>query len=115
MERLFAILGIVVFIAAAGRLGRRYGAICDRGAWRALLFGIVAARVGFVVRNWAAFAAEPVAIVQVWQGGFSPWAGLFAAAIALAVSLRRSPAFRPMELSVRCELVSAWRSLPGRS
>ncbi|ABQ70078.1 MULTISPECIES: TlpA disulfide reductase family protein [Sphingomonadales] len=95
LERLFAVLGIVAFMAAASWIGRRHGKDSDKAAWRALLVGLVAARAGFVGQNWSAFAVEPLSIFYVWQGGFFPLAGLAAAAISLVLSLRRSPALFP--------------------
>ncbi|ALC13722.1 MULTISPECIES: TlpA disulfide reductase family protein [Sphingomonadaceae] len=96
LERLFAVLGIIVFMAAANWIARRHGKDSDKAAWRALLVGLIAARLGFVAENWSAFALEPLSILYVWQGGFSPLIGLLAAAISLVLSLRRSPARLPM-------------------
>ena len=41
LERLFAVLGIVVFMATANWIGRRHGPDSDKAAWRALLVGLV--------------------------------------------------------------------------
>ena len=95
LERLFAALGIIGFLTAASWIGRRHGRSSEKAAWRALLVGLVAARAGFVGQNWSAFAVEPLSIFYVWQGGFSPLAGLAAAAISLVLSLSRSPALLP--------------------
>lgn len=97
-ERLLALLGILVFIGAAGLIGRRHGPDVEKAAWRALLAGLIAARIGFVARHWSAFAAEPLDVLAVWQGGFSPLVGLAAAAVVLVLSLRGSRALRPMGL-----------------
>ena len=123
LERLFAILGIIAFLAAANWIGRRRGVDCDTAAWRALLAGLVAARAGFVAQNWHAFAIEPATILYVWQGGFSPLPGLVTAAIVLGVSLRRSRALAPLTLvfagcvavtsgATAAALASAQRPLP---
>lgn len=100
LERLFAVLGIIAFMAAANWISRRHGNISDKAAWRALLVGLVAARMGFVGQNWSAFAVEPLSVFYVWQGGFSPLAGLAAAAISLVLSLRRSPALLPTGMAL---------------
>ena len=123
LERLFAILGIIAFMAAGNWIGRRRGVDCDTAAWRALLAGLVAARAGFVAQNWHAFAIEPATILYVWQGGFSPLPGLVTAAIVLGVSLRRSRALAPLTLvfagcvavtsgATAAALASAQRPLP---
>ncbi|QTH24826.1 TlpA family protein disulfide reductase (plasmid) [Rhizorhabdus wittichii] len=95
LERLFAVLGIIAFMAAASWIARRHGKDSDKAAWRALFLGLAAARLGFVAQNWSAFALEPLSIFYLWQGGFSPLAGLATAAISLVLSLRRSPALLP--------------------
>lgn len=95
LERLIAIVGIAIFIAAAGWIARRHEKKVERAAWRALLAGILAARLGFAAQNWPAFAAEPASILYAWQGGFSPLAGLAAAAIVLVLFLRQSAALLP--------------------
>lgn len=100
IERLIAVLGILAFITAAHWLGRKHGKGCENGAWRALIVGLIAARAGFVAQNWPAYAAEPLTVLYVWQGGFSPLIGLAGAAIVLALTLRRSPAILPMGIAL---------------
>lgn len=95
LERLFAVLGIIIFMIATGWIARKHGNKVDTAAWRALLVGLVASRMGFVTQNWPAFAREPLSVLYIWQGGFSPLAGLTVAAIFLVLSLRRSPALLP--------------------
>ena len=87
LERLFAVLGIMAFMAAASWIGRRHGKDSGKAAWRALLAGLIAARASFVAQNWSAFAFEPLSVLYVWQGGFSTPVGLLAAAISLVLSL----------------------------
>lgn len=99
LERLFAVLGIIVFLTAANWICRRHGKDSEKAAWRALLVGLLAARLGFAGQNWPAFAVEPLTILYVWQGGFSPLVGLTAAAITLGLSLRRTPALLPMGIA----------------
>jgi len=99
LERLFAVLGIIAFMAAASWIGRRHGNGSDKAAWRALVIGFIAARLGFVAQNWPAFASEPFSILYVWQGGFSPPAGLAPTAFILVLSLRRSRALLPMGIA----------------
>lgn len=99
LERLFAVLGIIAFMAAANRIGQNRGADSDKAAWRALIAGLVVARLGFVAQNWSAFAVERPSIFYVWQGGFSPLFGLAAAAVVLVMSLRRSRALLPLGIA----------------
>lgn len=107
LERLFAILGILLFMAAASWIDRRQGGGSEKAAWRALLVGVLAARLGFVAQNWPAFAVDPATILYVWQGGFSPFAGLSAAAIMLVLSLWTSRARLPMALAFAASAAAA--------
>lgn len=54
-------------------------------AWTAVLIGLAAARVGWVVANPQAYVARPWEAFYVWQGGFLAWAGV-AGGLAWAVA-----------------------------
>lgn len=100
LERLIAVLGIIIFMIAASWISRRHGKDSDKAAWYALLIGLAFARVGYVVQNWSSYALDPLNILYIWQGGFSPLIGLAAAAIALVLFLRKSSALLPMGLAL---------------
>lgn len=51
LERLIAVLGIIIFMIAASWISRRHGKDSDKAAWYALLIGLAFARVGYVVQN----------------------------------------------------------------
>ena len=87
-DRAIAVLLIIAFLGIAGVVAARMDRTADRASWWALAAGIVAARAGYVVGNWNAFAAEPAAILAVWQGGFSLAAGLVGAVAAIAFTMR---------------------------
>ncbi|MDZ4134796.1 MAG: TlpA disulfide reductase family protein [Paracoccaceae bacterium] len=70
-----------------------------------LVVGLIAARLGHVLGNWAGFAADPLRMFAVWQGGFSAQAGLVAALAFTAFAAGRGrgfagPAFGAMALSL---------------
>ena len=44
-----------------------------------LLVGVAAARLGFVLRWWPQYAAEPMAILRLGDGGYIGWVGVVAA------------------------------------
>lgn len=92
MDRVIALAAIWAFLGMGAFIGARTGTRAGRAAWIALTTGIVAARIGYVVDNWPAFAVEPWTIIALWQGGFALWPGVFAAAVALLVSLRSARA-----------------------
>ncbi|MCC2603607.1 TlpA disulfide reductase family protein [Sphingopyxis yananensis] len=91
-DRLLAVLFIWLFLALAARWGRgaeRQG--MEAAAWWALGVGIVAARLGYVAQNSAAFGAQPWTIFAVWQGGFSVgWGVAVAAAAVIFIGRRRA-------------------------
>lgn len=70
----------------------------QRMAARALtvgaVVGVLASRAAFVTLAWPAYAAEPLAILNVRDGGWMPWAGLAAAAGVLVGFAWRYPATR---------------------
>ncbi|KAF0096493.1 MAG: redoxin domain-containing protein [Rhodospirillaceae bacterium] len=91
-DRLAAIVGIGVFMIVttilAVRVDRRFG------SWSTLVLvaGLVAARLGHVIEHAGSFAAEPLRIFAVWQGGFS-WAWATIAVAIVSVLYVRSLRF----------------------
>jgi thiol-disulfide isomerase/thioredoxin len=90
-------VAMVVAVAVGLRLARRvpehrkavFPALVDT-----LGVGLLAARLGFVVRWWPLYAADPWAIVLIGDGGFLWWAGA-PAAMAFAIwRMRRTPPLR---------------------
>ena len=87
-DRLIGILLVWLFLTGAGFIGRRFGKDLGQLAWSAVLIGVVAARLAFVAQNQSAYLAEPWAILAVWQGGFTPWAGVLVAAGVVLIAGR---------------------------
>src|SRR5690606_42008882 len=68
---------------------------------RVLLWGVLAARLGFVALFWEEYLREPVTILDIRDGGFLPEAGLVVAAIVgLYHGWRASSLRRPLAISV---------------
>ena len=86
-ERLVAVAAIWAFLALIPWLFRRDEERPAKIVWLALAVGVIAARLGYVVRHWQIFSEEPLAALYMWQGGFSPLLGIIAAALALAAGL----------------------------
>lgn len=70
-DRVLALVLISGFLVVAAIVARKFDAKAERAGWWALVIGLVAARIGYVVGNWEAFGVEPASILAVWQGGFS--------------------------------------------
>lgn len=91
-DRAIAVALLWAFVAIGGMLAHRYDARAAKAAWLALLAGIGAARIGFIASNFSAFRDDPWSTLFLWQGGFSWWLGVAAAALVIVVTLGRSRA-----------------------
>src|SRR3546814_6400874 len=58
----------------------------------AVVGGLIAARIAYILRHRDAFAYDWWSFFAVWQGGFSAWVGLAVAAAILAWRMRPLPA-----------------------
>lgn len=74
------------------RLAARRGLTAGPHGWRLPLVALIAARLGFVAGYADLYAGTPTAVLDIRDGGWSPWAGLGAALLYVALLwLRRSP------------------------
>lgn len=91
---------LVVFASVAcalwigRRQGRRSGIEAEGVLWQALLVGGVAARLAFVYEFRALYAASPLDIVDVRDGGWNPTVGFIAAWLYAAIRSWRVRALR---------------------
>lgn len=95
-QRLAAVVGMVVLLGAAEiadrrrRRGGRAGGIGALAGYLVLVW-VLAARLAHVALNWPAFAAAPLDVLRVWQGGFEPGWGFAVAFVALLLMGWRAP------------------------
>ena len=85
------------------------------GAWfvDALFVGLLAARLGYVLRWWPEYSASPTSIVAIGDGGFLWWAGLPAAvAFAWWRSAKALPLRRPLLGGIAAGML-AWLAFTG--
>ncbi|WP_294444595.1 TlpA disulfide reductase family protein [uncultured Sphingomonas sp.] len=92
VDRGLAVLCIVVFLGLTTLAGRSRFPRVSAVATSAIVAGLITARIGYVAAHWSSYADAPLSILAVWQGGFSPVAGLLGAAAMLAIRLGRSSA-----------------------
>lgn len=90
-DRLAALIGLAAFVLAvevAEWRRRRRGDAAGLGRWPMLvvLGWVLAARAGYVAANSAVFAARPLDVLKLWQGGFSATVGGYGAAFVIAAS-----------------------------
>lgn len=89
------VISLLASWSLASILSRRPG--IDRGWLRAAVensawVGLLGARLGFVITNWAAYATEPWTVFYLWQPGYLWYAGVVAGAVFV---LWRSGALAP--------------------
>lgn len=91
-DRAVAVLAIWAFLGVGALVSARTDANAGRATWIAVAIGIAAARIGFILENLTAYLVEPWAMLALWQGGFSPWIGVLAAAATVITMLGHRPA-----------------------
>lgn len=98
---LLVLAGLGTAMAVDGWLHRRGRASTEAMLWRLLLAGVVIARIAFVLRWWPEYAGHPLSVLDLRDGGLSPWAGLLAVLAGAAwVSWRRRPLREPLAWAV---------------
>lgn len=94
---LLVLASTLLAVGLAHRLGRRAGIDAEPALWRVLLAALLAARIGFVWSYREAYLAQPLDMLDIRDGGWSPVAGIVGGWIAAAALLPRGrPARRPV-------------------
>ena len=79
----------------------------------AVLVGLLAARLGYVLRWWPEYMAAPKSIIAIGDGGFLWWAGLPAALLfAWWATRRRAPLRKPLLAGIAAGML-AWAAFGG--
>jgi prolipoprotein diacylglyceryl transferase len=65
------------------------GALAERAALGAILFGFLGARLGYVLPRLDRFIDRPLEILAIWQGGLALFGGLLAGTLAVVLITRR--------------------------
>ncbi len=82
----FIVLGILVAIAAAVKLGKYYKISKDEIldlSFFLVIFGIIGARLFHVLIEWPYYISHPLDIIKVWQGGLAIHGGIIAGLITV--------------------------------
>jgi phosphatidylglycerol---prolipoprotein diacylglyceryl transferase len=77
------ILGLVLAYSEGKRLLQDGESVLDLGLW-AIVAGIVAGRIGFVLANWSVFAEDWIRALRIWEGGLSFHGALVGGLLVLA-------------------------------
>lgn len=98
---------LLLFVAAGtglyvgDRLARKVGASAEPVLWRALLLGVLAARLAFVWEFRAVYAAAPLDVLDIRDGGWSPTAGFVVAWLYVLSRLGKAPLLRkPLQVAM---------------
>ena len=95
------VLGWLVADGAAWFVKRRTDVDVGTPLWVLLLLALVVARLAFVLRGWHAYAAAPVSILDIRDGGFSWMAGVAVLILGTLIWSWRRPRLRgPLSVSV---------------
>ena len=76
---LLVTLAAAVAVGVGKRVGGALSADVEKVLWQALLVGLLAARLAFVWQYRMAYLATPSDIVDIRDGGWTPWVGVVAA------------------------------------
>ncbi len=80
------VCGMILAILLAGLEEKRLGLPKDTVLDIALLvipFGVIGARLYYVVFSWQDYAADPLRILRIWEGGLAIYGGVIAGVIVL--------------------------------
>ena len=82
------IAAISLCIREEKRLGLKPDTIIDAAFW-VIPFGIIGARLYYVVFQWEMFAPNPLSILRLWEGGLAIYGGVIGGLIAMVLFARR--------------------------
>lgn len=104
-DRLYLMVAVVAFFLGAEGLRvlvKRRGGQAELGVALNLSFwsGLIGGRLFFVLQHWSSYQEQWWTVLYFWQPGYSPWAVVVCALLALAWSLRQQ-----IKL---CLVVSLW-------
>lgn len=79
--RLVVALSLAGLLIAAELLARRVDPVFSEWGWSTLWVALLGARAGYVLIHLGAYAGDPVSVLYIWQGGFSPLWGIVAGGV----------------------------------
>src|ERR1035437_9280571 len=77
-------VGVWLLAREAARKGFKKDEIYDSAEW-IILGGLLGARLFHVLDHWPEFAAAPMRILSIWEGGLAIWGGVVGGLIVAAI------------------------------
>ena len=96
-------LGLVLAVIYACRRSKQFGITEDDlldGVLWVTPFAILCARAYYCVFSWEQYAADPIRVLYIWEGGLAIYGGVLGAAIGVAVFCRIKKIKLPMLLDL---------------
>ena len=81
-------IGLILAIGYACRRSKEFGLTEDHvldGALWVTPFAILCARIYYVAFSWEDYAANPISVLYIWEGGIAIYGGVIGAIIGMAV------------------------------
>lgn len=98
------VLGVILAIVLTCREERQAGlpkdTVIDLALW-IIPFGIIGARIYYVVFAWDQFKEDPFSIFRIWEGGLAIYGGIIAGFIVLVAFCRK----RNIKLLKLCDMI----------
>ncbi len=99
------VTGAAIAIFLASREERRVGlpkdTVIDLALW-ILPFGILGARLYYVIFSWSSFSDDPVSVLRIWEGGLAIYGGILAGFAVILIFCR----IRHISVPVVCDLIA---------
>ena len=99
------VLGVILAIVLTCREERQAGlpkdTVIDLALW-IIPFGIIGARIYYVVFAWDQFKEDPFSVFRIWEGGLAIYGGIIAGFIVLVAFCRK----RNIKLLKICDMIA---------
>lgn len=112
VSHLLLLLSLLVAAGVGRRVGRRQKITIGHVLIDMFWVGLVAARMTFVVSWLESYRSAPLSMLDIRDGGFTPWAGLLAAACMAIWRGWQQPALRKPMLWGLTVGALAWANYP---
>ncbi|MCT8954428.1 TlpA family protein disulfide reductase [Pseudomonas lundensis] len=108
INHLLLILALALATLVGWRVAKRGGENPESVLFSLFLFGLLAARIGFVIAYWRYFHQDPLQMLDLRDGGFVVWAGLLAVVVGAVIwGWRRAGLRRPLGWGL-CSGLAFW-------